>query len=201
MLTGSKVLEEIEKGNICISPFDKKQLNPNSYNVRLGSTLKVYTDNVLDFNKDNPSKTIESPVDGFVLQPGELYLGNIVERVSTDKYISAVDSRSSIGRLGILIHATAGFGDIGFDGNYTLEIFCVKPVRIYPDMLIRITKREALAEGAKQKAVEAAIMLVQKYNATPETAAKDMNAPLQLILEGIKLKQCNGAREMIKILI
>lgn len=189
MLTGSKILEEIEKGNICISPFDKKQLNPNSYNVRLGSTLKVYTDNVLDFNKNNPSKTIESPVDGFVLQPGELYIGNIVERVSTDKYISAVDSRSSIGRLGILIHATAGFGDIGFDGNYTLEIFCVKPVRIYPDMLIRITKREALAEGAKQKAVEAAIMLVQKYNATPETAAKDMNAPLELILEGIKLKQ------------
>ena len=183
------------------------------------------------------------------MQPGELYKGNIVERVSTDKYISAVDGRSSIGRLGILIHATAGFGDIGFDGNYTLEIFCVKPVRIYPDMLIgqiyfsepygdidflyfihtnnpgkdefnkrlseqvekikenekfrrdyaamnlhdrdliRITKREALAEGAKQKAVEAAIMLVQKYNATPETAAKDMNAPLQLILEGIKLKQ------------
>ena len=189
MLTGSKILEEIEKGNICISPFDKKQLYPNSYNVRLGSTLKVYTDDVLDFNKDNPSKTIESPVDGFVLQPGELYKGNIVERVSTDKYISAVDGRSSIGRLGILIHATAGFGDIGFDGNYTLEIFCVKPVRIYPDMLIRITKREALAEGAKQKAVEAAIMLVQKYNATPETAAKDMNAPLELILEGIKLKQ------------
>ena len=189
MLTGSKIWEEIEKGNICISPFDKKQLNPNSYNVRLGSTLKVYTDDVLDFNKDNPSKTIESPVDGFVLQPGELYIGNIVERVSTDKYISAVDGRSSIGRLGILIHATAGFGDIGFDGNYTLEIFCVKPVRIYPDMLIRITKREALAEGAKQKAVEAAIRLVQKYNATPETAAKDMNAPLQLILEGIKLKQ------------
>ena len=189
MLTGSKVLEEIEKGNICISPFDKKQLNPNSYNVRLGSTLKVYTDNVLDFNKDNPSKTIESPVDGFVLQPGELYIGNIVERVSTDKYISAVDGRSSIGRLGILIHATAGFGDIGFDGNYTLERFYVKPVRIYLDMLIRITKREALAEGAKQKAVEAAIMLVQKYNATPETAAKDMNAPLELILEGIKLKQ------------
>ena len=136
MLTGSKILEEIEKGNICISPFDKKQLNPNSYNVRLGSTLKVYTDDVLDFNKDNPSKTIESPVDGFILHPGELYIGNIVERVSTDKYISAVDGRSSIGRLGILIHATAGFGDIGFDGNYTLEIFCVKPVKIYPDMLI-----------------------------------------------------------------
>ena len=136
MLTGSKILEEIEKGNICILPFDKKQLNPNSYNVRLGSTLKVYTENVLDFNKDNPSKTIEIPVDGFVLQPGELYIGNIVERVSTDKYVSAVDGRSSVGRLGILIHATAGFGDIGFDGNYTLEIFCVKPVRIYPDMLI-----------------------------------------------------------------
>lgn len=70
------------------------------------------------------------------MQPGELYIGNIVEIVSTYIYISAVDGRSYIGRLRILIHATAGFGDIGFDGNYTLEIFCVKPVRIYPDMLI-----------------------------------------------------------------
>lgn len=136
MLTGSKILEEIERGGIKITPFEKKQLNPNSYNVRLGHTLKVYTEEVLDFEKDNPSRTIIIPKEGFTLQPGELYIGNIVERVASDKYISAVDGRSSVGRLGILIHATAGFGDIGFDGNYTLEIFCIKPVKIYPEMLI-----------------------------------------------------------------
>lgn len=136
MLTGSKILEEVENGGIQITPFDKSQLNPNSYNVRLGGTLKVYTEEVLDFEKDNPSNVIEIPKEGFILQPGELYIGNIVERVATDKYISAVDGRSSVGRLGILIHATAGFGDIGFDGNYTLEIFCIKPVKIYPNMLI-----------------------------------------------------------------
>jgi len=136
MLTGSKILEEVERGGIKITPFEKKQLNPNSYNVRLGHTLKVYTEEVLDFEKDNPSRTIIIPKEGFTLQPGELYIGNIVERVASDKYISAVDGRSSVGRLGILIHATAGFGDIGFDGNYTLEIFCIKPVKIYPEMLI-----------------------------------------------------------------
>ena len=136
MLTGSKILEEIENGGIQITPFDRTQLNPNSYNVRLGNTLKVYTEDVLDFEKDNPSKLIDIPSEGFILQPGELYIGNIIERVATDKYISAIDGRSSVGRLGILIHATAGFGDIGFNGNYTLEIFCIKPVRIYPNMLI-----------------------------------------------------------------
>ena len=136
MLTGSKILEEVECGGIKIIPFDKNQLNPNSYNVRLGNKLMIYTSDVLDFEKDNPFETIEIPEDGYILQPGELYIGNIVERVATDKYISAVDGRSSVGRLGILIHATAGFGDIGFDGNYTLEIFCIKPVRIYPNMLV-----------------------------------------------------------------
>lgn len=136
MLTASKILEEVTSGGIKIEPFDRNQLNPNSYNVRLGNTLKVYTSEVLDFEKDNPYKTIEIPADGYILKPGELYIGNIVERVATDKYISAVDGRSSVGRLGILIHATAGFGDIGFDGNYTLEIFCIKPVKIYPHILI-----------------------------------------------------------------
>ncbi|MCR5762760.1 MAG: dCTP deaminase [Treponema sp.] len=136
MLTGSKILEEVESGGIQIKPFDKRQLNPNSYNVRLGNKLKVYVNEVLDFEKDNPSREMTIPEEGLILQPGELYIGNIIERIATDKYISAVDGRSSVGRLGILIHATAGFGDIGFDGNYTLEIFCIKPVRIYPNMLI-----------------------------------------------------------------
>ena len=59
MLTASKILEEVKSGGIKIEPFDRNQLNPNSYNVRLGNTLKVYTSEVLDFEKDNPYKTIE----------------------------------------------------------------------------------------------------------------------------------------------
>lgn len=139
MLTADKILKELESGKIEIEPFNIDQLNPNSYNCKLGNTLKVYKldhGGYLDANKENPYDTINIPDDGIVLQPGVLYIANIVERVKTDHYISAIDGRSSIGRLGISIHATAGFGDIGFNGHYTLEIFCIHPVKIYKGTLI-----------------------------------------------------------------
>ena len=140
MLTASRILQEIESGKIIIEPFDIKNLNPNSYNCSLGDTLKYYDKDfnygVLDPHQQTPTHTIKILPQGLLLRPGELYLANVQERVATDYYISAIDGRSSIGRLGINIHATAGFGDIGFDGHYTLEIFCVKPVVVYPGMKI-----------------------------------------------------------------
>lgn len=142
MLTASKILEEIKNNNIGITPFDINQLNPNSYNVKLGNTLKYYYNpvycGILDPLNENTLKTvdIQIPESGFILQPGRLYLGSTVETISTNKYISAIDGRSSIGRLGINIHATAGFGDIGFSGTYTLEISVIHPVKVYPNMLI-----------------------------------------------------------------
>ncbi len=139
MLTASKILEELNNEKIGIYPFDIKNLNPNSYNVRLSPTLMIYDIDPLtplDPNKHNPTKTITIPEEGYILQPGVLYLGSTKEIISSDYYISAIDGRSSIGRLGISIHATAGFGDVGFKGTYTLEISCIHPVKIYPDMLI-----------------------------------------------------------------
>ena len=143
MLTANKILKEMKKGNIEISPFNLDQLNPNSYNVRLSNVLKTYnTDgyNNIVLNTKNVSSlsTTEHiiPASGFLLTPGKLYLGSTVETISSDKYISAIDGRSSIGRLGIQIHSTAGFGDIGFSGNYTLEISVIEPVVVYPDTLI-----------------------------------------------------------------
>ena len=81
-----------------------------------------------------PNETIEFsiPKEGYVLQPGVLYIGRTVERTSSDFYIPMINGRSSGGRLGISIHICAGFGDIGFDGTWTLEITCVEPIRIYP---------------------------------------------------------------------
>lgn len=138
MLTANEILRQMKKGNIGIEPFDRKCLNPNSYNVHLSSKLKVYNHNaVLDLKKKNTCyNEIIIPEEGFILLPNTLYIGATKEVISSDKFISAIDGRSSIGRLGIQIHLTAGFGDVGFHGTYTLEITAVQPVRIYPDIQI-----------------------------------------------------------------
>jgi dCTP deaminase len=137
MLTASKILKEMDKGNIEIDPFNIDNLNPNSYNITLRNILKVYDKScVLQTDKENPVRTIEIPKNGIILEPGTLYIGATNERIFSDKFIPAIDGRSSIGRLGINIHATAGFGDIGFNGTFTLEIFVLQRVLVKPDILI-----------------------------------------------------------------
>ena len=85
---------------------------------------------------NDPDETIIIPEEGYILKPNHLYIGATQETISSDKYISAIDGRSSIGRLGIFIHATAGFGDLGFKGTYTLEIVPTIPVLIKPGIEI-----------------------------------------------------------------
>ena len=133
MLTKSAIFEQMRLGNIIISPFNQAQLNPNSYNVTLNDELVVYDCKVLDARKENPTKIIKIPEEGYVLQPNILYLGRTNEYTETYNFVPGIDGRSSIGRLGIEIHRTAGFGDVGFKGTWTLEITAVMPVRIYPN--------------------------------------------------------------------
>lgn len=135
ILSGLEIERQLDK-NIIIEPFNRKQLNPNSYNIRLHNELVVYCDHELDMKQQARTKTVEIPEDGFVLQPGQLYLGRTVEYTKTLNYVPLLEGRSSIGRLGIFIHVTAGFGDVGFAGYWTLEIFCIKPIRIYPGIEI-----------------------------------------------------------------
>lgn len=131
ILSGKKIESELNK-SIFITDFDKKRLNSNSYNLKLNNNLMVYTDNILDLKKENNIDYIKINRDGFILQPGKLYLGRTLEYTKTFNYIPMLEGRSSIGRLGITIHITAGFGDVGFCGYWTLEISCVQPVKIYP---------------------------------------------------------------------
>lgn len=135
MLTGQQILQELNR-NIFIEPFEPTQLNPNSYNVRLADKLLVYDDAILDMKKKNSYHIITIPEEGLVIQPGILYLGRTLERTETLGLVPMLEGRSSVGRLGISIHATAGFGDIGFCGYWTLEISCIQPVRIYPGVEI-----------------------------------------------------------------
>lgn len=133
MLSGKKILKNvIENKGISIKPFNEKQLGPNSYNLRLHNKLMVYKNDILDIKKENETKLIEIPEDGMVLEPLKLYLGRTIEYTKTDKYIPGLEGRSSIGRLGMFVHVSAGFGDVGYSGYWTLEIFCLQPVKIYP---------------------------------------------------------------------
>ena len=136
ILSGRAILEEMAKGSIDISPFDEKRLNPNSYNVRLADELLTYDHALLDMKKDIPYTIHKITDDGFMLVPGKLYLARTIERTRTDGFVPMIEGRSSVGRLGLFIHATAGFGDNGFEGYWTLELSCVQPVLIYPGIEI-----------------------------------------------------------------
>ncbi len=136
ILSDSEILKAIEKGEIVIEPFDRESLGSNSYDVHLSKHLAVYIDDELDARKHNKIKHFEIPEEGYVLQPGELYLGSTLEYTETHKHLPILDGKSSIGRLGIDIHATAGIGDVGFCGHWTLEISVQKPVRVYAGMPI-----------------------------------------------------------------
>src|SRR6056297_174492 len=135
ILSGNEIKNELNK-NIIIRPFNEKQLNPNSYNLKLADKLIFYETNLLDMKKKNGYKKIKIPEDGLILKPGKLYLGRTREYTETLNYVPMLEGRSSVGRLGLFIHVTAGFGDVGFKGYWTLEIFCVQPIRIYPDVEI-----------------------------------------------------------------
>jgi dCTP deaminase len=135
ILSGREIKNKMGK-ELVIEPFSEKQLNPNSYNLKLNNELLVYDEEVLDMKKQNKVKKIVIPEEGLILDPGKLYLGRTVEYTETDRYVPMLEGRSSVGRLGLFIHVTAGFGDVGFKGYWTLEIFCVEPIKIYPGVEI-----------------------------------------------------------------
>lgn len=135
LLSGKEIQRQIGKG-IEIIPFNPKQLNPNSYNLRLSDELIVYDDPILDMKKDNPVRRLRIPQEGFLLLPGKLYLGRTEEYTETQEYVPMLEGRSSVGRLGLFVHVTAGFGDVGFAGYWTLEMHCIHPIIIYPGVEI-----------------------------------------------------------------
>jgi len=130
---------EIEKrlgDDIKIDPYCADNINPNSYNLTLHEDVMTYEEVVLDMKKNNRVRNMKIPESGLVLEPNRLYLGRTVERTETHNLVPMIEGRSSIGRLGLFVHVTAGFGDVGFAGFWTLEMFAVQPVKIYPGIEI-----------------------------------------------------------------
>jgi len=135
ILSGLEIKKRLGE-DLVIEPFSEEFLNPNSYNLHLHNELLVYEYELLDMKTANHTRKIILPEEGLVLEPGQLYLGRTCEYTRTDKLVPMLEGRSSIGRLGLFIHVTAGFGDVGFAGYWTLEIFCVQPIKIYPNVEI-----------------------------------------------------------------
>ncbi|NUM81651.1 dCTP deaminase [bacterium] len=136
ILTDAQILSEMEKKRILIEPFRRECLGSNSYDVHLGRHLAVYEEDVLDCKKDNAIRHFDIPDDGFLLLPTKLYLGVTEEYTETHAHVPFLEGKSSIGRLGIDIHATAGKGDIGYCNTWTLEISVRQPVKVYAGMPI-----------------------------------------------------------------
>jgi dCTP deaminase len=135
ILSGNEIRERL--GNdLVIEPFDEARLNPNSYNLSLHDELMTYEEVVLDLRKANRVRRLTLPPEGLVLNPNQLYLGRTIEMTETHNLVPMIEGRSSLARLGLFVHVTAGFGDVGFCGYWTLEMFAVQPIRIYPGVSI-----------------------------------------------------------------
>lgn len=149
ILVDVDIIKAIEDGDLAINPYNPENLGVNSYDVRLGDRILTYDvyqmreevrdDHLvryLDAKKRNYVIEHCIPKDGLILMPNTLYLGETVEMIDSHNIIPMMDGRSSVGRLGISVHVTAGFGDLGFCGKWTMEITVVHPVKVYSGMRI-----------------------------------------------------------------
>lgn len=131
MILSGQEIKRLMGNDLVIEPYEERLVNPNSYNLRLHHELLVYDNNVLDMKTENKATLLEIPEEGLLLEKDKLYLGRTLEYTESHKHVPMLEGRSSIGRLGLFVHVTAGFGDVGFCGFWTLEMFCVQPIRIY----------------------------------------------------------------------
>lgn len=147
-LSGPEIARQVNNVNIGISPFDPGRLNPNSYNLSLGRKLLCYAPGSFSSpdamfstrRKPPPADEVEIPDTGFILQTGWGYLGTTVERTYCEGLVPILDGRSGTGRMFLMVHVTAGYGDDGFDGHWTVEMVAlVRPVEVFPgDQLFQI---------------------------------------------------------------
>ena len=135
MLTGPEIKKRLNK-DIIIQPFIEANLNPNSYNVTLDNELYVYEEDIIDLKKEYKTKKIVIPEDGLILEPNKLYVGRTQEYTETYNLVPMIDGRSGLGRVGLFTNNSAGFGDVGYKGKWSLQLSCIHPVKIYPGMKI-----------------------------------------------------------------
>jgi len=136
ILTAARIEEAIEQGHIRIDPLERSCINPNSVNFHLADQLMIYEPGELDALRPHATRLITIPEEGLLLQPDELYLGCTREVIGSDLYVPLIFGRSSIARLGLFVEITAPLGDLGYFGQWSLQLHAIRPLRIYPNMRI-----------------------------------------------------------------
>jgi dCTP deaminase len=144
VLSDRTIARLLEEGRIEIDPYDSALLQPSSVDVRVDRYFRVFRNNLYPFidvkqAQEDLTELVEVDGEPFILHPGEFVLGSTLERVRLpEDIVGRLDGKSSLGRLGLLIHSTAGFIDPGWDGHVTLELSNVAnlPITIYPEMKI-----------------------------------------------------------------
>lgn len=136
IITGKEIKKQVEQGRIHISPFVEEHINPNSYNYRLHEDLLEILDLPIDPKVEPNFRKIKIGKEGYVLQPGKLYLGSTVEKIGSDHYVTSLIGRSSVGRMGLFLQITADLGHLGAKHRWTLELKVVQPLIVYPQMKI-----------------------------------------------------------------
>ena len=189
VLLGSSIIEEVKKGKIIIEPFNEDNVGPNSVDVTLSNQLLTYVpckivkdengnnivermlspfgEGFIDMAEDNTAHTLEIPEDGLVLQPGILYLGSTNEKAGSDFFVPMYEGRSSMARLGIQSHLSAGFGDIFFKSNWTLEITVIHPIKIYADSRFGQVYFHEVSDEARETLVKSGKFYDGKYTDQP----------------------------------
>jgi dCTP deaminase len=152
ILTGAEIVEQRRLGRIRIDPFHPEQISPNSYDFRLGDTVKMYESEVLDFKRENPKVKIVIPDAGLVLRTDKIYLAPTEELIGSDHFAAIIHARSSVARMGLFVHVTADLIDIGSYDCWILQLHAVQPVRIFRGMRIgQVTFWSVLGEPNKRK--------------------------------------------------
>lgn len=168
ILTGQEISNRVANGEIIIDPFIPANINPNSYNFRLHHQLKVYDEEIIDPSVPSVTKTVSIPPEGLVLEPYRLYLASTVESMGSNNFVPTYAARSSVARLGMFINLSAPLGDIGFIGKWTIQLFCLQPIRVYAGMCIgqimfwHVSGEIKLYEGKYQGASGAIESLIHK---------------------------------------
>lgn len=136
ILSGEEIKRQVKLGRIHISPFSETQVNPNSYNYLLSPQLLEIVSPIIDPREETQFKRICIEEDGYLLEPGKLYLGSTMEEIGSDHYVTSLIGRSSVGRLGLFLQITADLGHLGAKHRWTLELKVVQPLIVYPKMKI-----------------------------------------------------------------
>ena len=143
ILSDWDILQRLEKGEIKIEPFDSSCLQPSTVDLHLSEEVRVFDNwqiGVVDVKeKTDPSRLVRIPKGGFIVHPGEFLLGATVEKITLPSDIAAkLEGRSSLGRLGLIVHATSGYVDPGFSGWLTFELSNISrlPIKVYAGMKI-----------------------------------------------------------------